>query len=40
MDAKGIIQAKHMNYDTEQATDSTSYVATNITLNITQTYLK
>ena len=33
----GVLQVKHMNYDTEQATDSTSYVATNITLNITPT---
>lgn len=33
----GVLQAKHMNYDTEQATDSTSYVQTNITLNITPT---
>jgi len=33
----GVLQVKHMNYDTEQSTDSTSYVATNITLNITPT---
>jgi len=35
--AGSIIQVKHMNYDTEQATDATSFVATNITLNITPT---
>ena len=33
----GVLQVKHMNYDTEQSTTSSSYVATNITLNITPT---
>ena len=33
----GILQVKHMNYDTEQATTSPLYVASNITLNITPT---
>tara|TARA_Y100001937_G_scaffold67229_1_gene91943 strand:+ start:191 stop:1183 length:993 start_codon:yes stop_codon:yes gene_type:complete len=35
--AGGVLQVKHMNYDTEQNTTSSSYVATNITLNITPT---
>ena len=33
----GVLQVKHMNYDTEQSTTSTSYVASSITLNITPT---
>ena len=33
----GVLQVKHMNYDTEHLTTSTSYAASNVTLNITPT---
>ena len=35
--AGGILQVKHFNYDVEHSTSSTSYVASNVTLNITPT---